>query len=70
MLLLDFNKFNKKTKKCINDIKSQQFSHMDYKLLIFAEKLKPAGSTSCSIAFTKSSVEYSSGSLNGGIKVT
>ena len=40
------------------------------KLLIFAEKLKPAGNTSCSIAFTKSSVEYWSRSLKGGIKVT
>lgn len=42
MLLLDFNKFNKKTMKCINDIKSQQSSHMDYKKEFVMEKLKAA----------------------------
>ena len=42
MLLLDFNKFNKKTMKCINDIKSQQSSHMDYKKEFVMEKLRTA----------------------------
>ncbi len=42
MLLLDFNKFNKKTKKCINDIKSQQFSHMDFEKDFVMEKLRAA----------------------------
>ena len=42
MLLLDFNKFNKKTMKCINDIKSQQSSHMDYKKEFVMEKLRAA----------------------------
>ncbi len=42
MLLLDFNKFYKKTMKCINDIKSQQFNHMDYKKEFAMEKLTTA----------------------------
>lgn len=42
MLLLDFNKFHKKTMKCINDIKSQQSSHMDYKKEFVMEKLRAA----------------------------
>ena len=40
--LLDFSKYYKKTMKYINDIKSQQFNHMDYEKEFVMEKLKAA----------------------------